>query len=57
MNSYNPSPNNYNNYREQMSVEIYNYEDDNANDHLPEGSILIQFLNGAEADPSRSLPI
>ena len=33
-----------------MSVEIYNYEEQDIDDHLPEGSILIQILNDTEAD-------
>lgn len=33
-----------------MSVEIYNNEDNDIIDYLPEGSILIQILNDTDAD-------
>ena len=37
-------------YRDQMSVEIYNYEEKEVDDYLPEGSILVQLLNNTNAD-------
>ena len=38
------------NYNAQYLVECFNYEDENLIDYLPEGSVLIQTLNGKQAD-------